>query len=60
MRLFTTLFFGGIAGAVIKLFTTDTTAVGPFTRDFCTCCNFMTTECAFSERFLHIGKLTLV
>ena len=56
MRLFTTSFFEGIPGAVIKLFTTDTTAVASFTRDFCTFCNFMSAERAFSERFFHIGK----
>ena len=34
MRLFTTSFFEGNHGAVIKLFTADTTDVAPFTRDF--------------------------
>ena len=60
MRLFTTSFFEGIPGVVIKLFTADTTAVAPFARDFCTFCNFMSAERAFSERLFHIGKLTRV
>ena len=60
MRLFTTSFCEGIPEAVIKLFTTDTTAVAPFTRDFCIFCNFMSAVCTFSERLFHISKLTHV
>ena len=47
--------FGGISGAVKKLFTTDTTI-----REFYTFCHFISAERTFSEWLFHIGKLTLV
>ena len=41
---------------MIKLFTTDTTAVAPFTWDLCSFCNIMSALRAFSERLFHMAS----
>ena len=60
MSLLTMLSFGGISGVLIRSFTTCTTAVVPFTRDFCNFCSLMSEVRALSERLFQIAKLTLV